>query len=160
MRGWVKRRATSFRSSAAVARHVAGRRHHRIIEWLRLEGVFEDQLAPIPLPWAGTSLSTSGCPGPHSTRPLVPPGMGYPQLLWASAPAPNCSHHGNSEEPSYHEEPTCTLLATTTTLPHHHTPWHCCKEPVELCPWMKFFKQHALKCVTSSMNTAGTGQSQ
>lgn len=31
MRGWVKRRATSFRSSAAVARHVAGRRHHRIM---------------------------------------------------------------------------------------------------------------------------------
>lgn len=77
MRGWVKRRATSFRSSAAVARHVAGRRHHRIIEWLRLEGVFEDQLAPIPLPWAGTSLSTSGCPGPHSTRPWTPPGTGH-----------------------------------------------------------------------------------
>lgn len=45
--------------------------------WLRLEGVFEDQLAPIPLPWAGTSLSTSGCPGPHSTRPWTPPGTGH-----------------------------------------------------------------------------------
>lgn len=30
-----------------------------------------------PLPWAGLPPAGWGCPGPHSTRPREPPGMGH-----------------------------------------------------------------------------------
>lgn len=35
------------------------------------------------LMWAGTPSMRSGCPRPRPTWPLMPPGKGHPQLLWA-----------------------------------------------------------------------------
>ena len=60
---------------------------HRIIEWPRLEGTSRIMEATTSPPQAGPSTSTfnprPGCPGPHLTWPWTPPGMRYPQPLWA-----------------------------------------------------------------------------
>ena len=37
---------------------------------------------PQPLLWAELPPTSSGCPGPHPTRPRVPAGMGQPQLSY------------------------------------------------------------------------------
>jgi len=45
----------------------------------------KDHLVPTPC-HGQVATPSSGCPGPHPTWPGVPPGMGYPQLLWAAVP--------------------------------------------------------------------------
>jgi len=44
----------------------------------------KDDLGTSLLPWAGTPPTTSGCPKPHPAWPCTLPGMGHPQLLWAT----------------------------------------------------------------------------
>jgi len=44
----------------------------------------------IPSPCHGQCTThQSGCPGTHSTWPLVPPGMGHALLLWAAVTVPH-----------------------------------------------------------------------
>ncbi|KFW07755.1 Dysferlin, partial [Eurypyga helias] len=45
-----------------------------------------DHPVPTPLPWAGTPSPRPGCSKPHPAWPWTLPGMGHPQLLWATCP--------------------------------------------------------------------------
>ncbi|XP_064493014.1 phospholipid-transporting ATPase IK, partial [Pseudopipra pipra] len=66
-------------------------RDHGIPDWFGLGGT----LKPIqchPLPWPGTPPTSPGCSKPPPTWPWTLPGMGQPQLLWATcarAPHPH-----------------------------------------------------------------------
>jgi len=40
---------------------------HKIIGWFGLEGTLKDHLVKLPLPWAGTFFTRSGCSKPCST---------------------------------------------------------------------------------------------
>ena len=51
---------------------------YRITVWFWLEGILKT-IQFQPLPWAGTPLPSSGCPGSHPWL-WVPPGMGHPQF--------------------------------------------------------------------------------
>lgn len=63
----------------------------RIMEWFILwfqepqNGSWNWNLDSIPWPWAGSASTGSGCSKLHITRPWMLPGMGHPQLLWATS---------------------------------------------------------------------------
>ena len=70
---------------------------HRIIKWLRLEGILKIiELQPPAVSRVATHLEIR-LPGPHPAQHGAPPGMGHPQLLWAADPGP---YSPLSEEPA------------------------------------------------------------
>lgn len=59
--------------------------NHRIIKPHIGLGWRDIKSQPVPpLPYAGPPSTSPGCYKPHPTWPLTLPGMGHPQLLWAT----------------------------------------------------------------------------
>ena len=74
---WERQVVSTFNSVQCLATWQSFHRiFHRITEWFGLEGSSKPT-QPQPLLWAGLPPTSSGCPGPHPTWPLAPPGMGH-----------------------------------------------------------------------------------